>query len=92
MDEKSKMLWKYAHCLWKIKKSQAKISIIAACHLTIHNETNFSSLYVSGASTLLSSLNIVGNIIDSGTAFPNVNYNAYSNQMELQWLRDTGTQ
>jgi hypothetical protein len=33
------------------------------------NKTNFTNFYVSGASTLVSSLNNVGNIIGSGTSF-----------------------
>ena len=47
--------------------------------LLINNKTNFSNLYVSGASTLLSSLNILGNIIGSGTALTNLNYNSILN-------------
>ena len=48
---------------------------------TLLNKTNFTNLFVSGASTLLSSLNIVGNIIGSGTALTNLNYNAITNQI-----------
>ena len=51
--------------------------------LSINNKTNFSSLYVSGASTLLSSLNILGNIIGSGTALTNLNYNSILNPPTL---------
>jgi hypothetical protein len=36
-------------------------------------------LLVSGASTINSSLNVVGNIIGSGTALTNLNYNAITN-------------
>ena len=42
-------------------------------------KTNFTNLLVSNASTLLSSLNVVGNIIGSGTALTNLNYNAILN-------------
>ena len=35
---------------------------------SLFNKTNFTNLLVSGASTVLSSLNITGNIIGSGTA------------------------
>jgi hypothetical protein len=45
----------------------------------LNNKTNFSNLLVSNASTLLSSLNVVGNIIGSGTALTNLNYNSILN-------------
>jgi hypothetical protein len=38
---------------------------------------------VSGASTVLSSLNIVGNFIGSGTALTNLNYNAITNNPDI---------
>ena len=50
---------------------------------TIFNKTNFTNLLVSGASTCLSSLNVVGNIIASGTALTNLNYNAITNKPDL---------
>jgi hypothetical protein len=51
--------------------------------LLINNIINFSNLYVSGASTLLSSLNILGNILGSGTALTNLNYNCILNPPTL---------
>ena len=47
------------------------------------NKTNFTNLFVSGASTLLSTLNVVGNIIGSGTALTNLDYNAITNRPDL---------
>jgi hypothetical protein len=38
---------------------------------------------VSGASTVLSSLNIVGNFVGSGTALTNLNYNAITNNPDI---------
>jgi len=49
----------------------------------LNNKTNFTNLLVSNASTLLSSLNITGNIIGSGTALTNLNYNAITNRPDL---------
>jgi len=46
---------------------------------SLFNKTNFTNLLVSNASTLLSSLNITGNIIGSGTALTNLNYNSILN-------------
>jgi hypothetical protein len=48
-------------------------------YVTAFNETDFSILFVFGASTLLSSLNVVGNILDSGTELTNLNYNSILN-------------
>ncbi len=56
---------------------------------TININTTFSLLNVSGASTfnnrvtLLLLLNIIGNIIGSGTASTNLNYNAIPNKPDL---------
>jgi hypothetical protein len=55
------------------------INNLSATSTPIFNKTNFSNLLVSGSSTVLSSLNITVNIIGSGTAFTNSNYNAILN-------------
>jgi hypothetical protein len=51
--------------------------------LCLSNSTNFTNLLVSGASTINSSLNVVGNVIGSGTALTNLNYNAITNRPDL---------
>ena len=55
------------------------INSLNATATSLLNKTNFSNLLVSGASTCLSSLNIVGGIIRSGSALTNLNYNAILN-------------
>ena len=55
------------------------ISNLNTTSTTIFNKTNFTNLLISGASTCLSSLNIVGSIIGSGSALTNLNYNAILN-------------
>ena len=55
------------------------INNLNATSTSLLNKTNFSNLLVSGASTCLSSLNIVGGIIGSGSALTNLNYNAILN-------------
>ncbi len=59
--------------------SSLNISNLQITSTTIFHKTNFTNLLVSGASTMLSSLNVVGNIIGSGTALTNINYNAILN-------------
>ena len=56
-----------------------------------NNKTNFSNLVVSGASTLLSSLNVSGNIIGSGSALTNLNYNAILNPPSIISLNNPAT-
>ena len=58
--------------------------------INFNNSSTFqSSLFVSGTTTLnnattcMSSLNVAGNIIGSGTAITNLNYNAISNPPTL---------
>ncbi len=46
---------------------------------TILNKINCSNLLVSGASTLLSSLNAAGNVTGSRKTLTNLNYNAIMN-------------
>jgi hypothetical protein len=53
--------------------------------------TLLSSLNISGATTLLSSLNVVGNIIGSGTALTNLNYNAILNPPTLVSFNNPST-
>ena len=48
-------------------------------------------LLVSGASTVLSSLNITGNIIGSGTALTNLNYNAILNPTAIVSFNNPST-
>ena len=60
--------------------STLSINNLNSTTTSLINKTNFSNLLVSGASTLLSSLNVVGNIIGSGTALTNLNYNAITNR------------
>jgi hypothetical protein len=45
----------------------------------LNNKTNFTNILVSNASTLLSSLNLAGNIVGSGAALTNLNFNAILN-------------
>jgi hypothetical protein len=59
--------------------SSLSISNLQATTNTIFYKTDFSNLVVSNSTTLLSSLNVVGNIIGSGTAFTNLNYNSILN-------------
>jgi len=57
----------------------------------LNNKTNFTNLIVSNSSTLLSTLNIVGNIIGSGTALSNLNYNAILNPPTLVSFNNPST-
>ena len=61
--------------------STLSVNNLNATSTSLSNKTNFSNLYVSGASTLLSTL--IDNIIGSGTALTNLNYNAIWNQPAL---------
>ncbi len=71
--------------------SALNISNLQATSTTIFNKTNFSNLLVSNASTLLSSLNITGNIIGSGTALTNLNYNAILNPPSIVSFNNPAT-
>ena len=71
--------------------SALNISNLQATSTTIFNKTNFSNLVVSNASTLLSSLNITGNIIGSGTALTNLNYNAILNPPSIVSFNNPAT-
>ncbi len=63
--------------------SALSVNNLNATSTTIFDKPNFTDFYVSGASTLLSSLNLVGNIIGYGTALTNSNYNAILNPPTL---------
>ncbi len=55
------------------------INNLNATSTTLFNKTNFTNFLVSGTSTCSASLNIVSNIIGSGTALTYLNYNAITN-------------
>jgi hypothetical protein len=63
-----------------IVKLALSINNLKATSTTIFNKTNFTNLLVSGASTVLSSLNVSCNIVGSGTALTNLNFNAILNR------------
>ena len=53
--------------------------------------THLATVNISGATTLNSTLNIIGNIIGSGTALTNLNYNAISNPPTIPNLNNPCT-
>jgi hypothetical protein len=59
--------------------STSSISNLNFTSTSLFKKTNFTNILVFGASTLLSSLNVVGNIIGSGTSLTNLNHNAILN-------------
>ena len=73
----------------------SSINNLNSTSTSLLNKTNFSNLIVNGDSTYLSSLNVVGNIIGSGTALTNLNYGSVINPPDLTlyngWTKITGT-
>ena len=57
----------------------------------MHQHIYQQLIYISGATTLNSTLNIIGNIIGSGTALTNLNYNAISNPPTIPNLNNPCT-
>ena len=71
--------------------STLSINNLNATSTSIFNKTNFTNLLVSNASTINSSLNVVGNIIGSGTALTNLNYNSILNPPSLVSFNNPST-